>query len=330
MTWHLVTPEYPPRVGGIASWTDDVARALHVAGHAVVVWSRGPVEARPWPVHAVPGRSWGRWGGTWMAAWVGPRLARGDRVLLTNWELGAGPFGGLLGAARRAGARVDVVWHGSDLVQPARRPVGGMDRDAFAKALVAQGGAHYVVSRFLASKLTAAHGRESVVLPAPIDPVAPVTRGGRWIVVTRLVPGKGVARALRLAARHGRGLTIVGDGPERAALEATAADLDIDVTFLGARGRTDIPWSGHEAVLLLPDAEEGLGLSLLEGAARGLASLGTRAGGVPEAALHLVDPEALGALPELSSSEQAQEWLRAHHGSERCAEILAAGAHRAT
>ena len=330
MTWHLVTPEHPPRIGGIASWTDDVARALHGAGHVVVVWSRGPVEARPWPVHAVPGRSWGQWGAAWMQAWVGPRLQRGDRVLVTNWELAAGPFGGLVGAARRAGARLDVVWHGSDIVRPERRPVGGSERGALVRDVVAQGGRHYAVSRFLAARLEATHGVAAQVLPAPIDPVTPVVRGPRWLVVTRLVPGKGVAQALDFAAAHDRGLTVVGEGPLRASLERRATELRIDAAFLGVRARAAIPWEGHEAVLLRPDAEEGLGLSLLEGAARGLASLGTRAGGVPEAALHLVDPVSPGPIPRLSSPEQAQLWLRAHHGSVRCAEILAAGVGRAS
>jgi glycosyltransferase involved in cell wall biosynthesis len=245
VTWHLVTPEHPPRIGGIASWTDDVARALHAAGHAVVVWSRGPVEARPWPVHAVPGRSWGRWGGAWMAAWVGPRLARGDRILVTNWELAAGPLGGLLGAARRAGARLDVVWHGSDIVQPERRPAGGIGRATFAHGVLAQGGRHYTVSGFLAGRLETTHGVAAQVLPAPIDPEPPVARGARWIVVTRLVPGKGVAQALAFAAAHGRGLTIVGDGPERALLESRAAALGLDARFVGARPRVDVPWAGH-------------------------------------------------------------------------------------
>jgi glycosyltransferase involved in cell wall biosynthesis len=258
-----------------------------------------------------------------MAGWVGPRLVPGDRVLVTNWELGAGPLGGLLGWARRAGATVDVVWHGSDIVRPERRPVGGPDRAGFVRAVADLGGRHLTVSHFLATRLRDTHAIEATVLPAPIDPVAAVVRGPRWIVVARLVPGKGVEHALRLAATHGRGLTVVGDGPARPALAALAATLGVDAVFTGPLPRGEVPWEGHEAVLLLADAEEGLGLSLLEGAARGLASLGTRTGGIPEAALHLLDPGMRGPIPDLMSPDAAQAWVRTHHGSVRCVEILA-------
>ncbi len=69
------------------------------------------------------------------------------------------------------------------------------------------------------------------------------TNPARFLVVSRLVPSKGVDVTLEAFARvqaqiPEAQLTIVGDGPERAALEAQAARLGVAVTFLGA-----VPWA---------------------------------------------------------------------------------------
>lgn len=72
---------------------------------------------------------------------------------------------------------------------------------------------------------------------------------GPILCVARLVPKKGVDLLLQSLARlpDAPQLTIIGDGPQRAALEAQAAALGIAerVTFLGARG--------HDAVLAAMD-----------------------------------------------------------------------------
>ena len=305
MTWHLVTPEHPPRVGGIATWVDRVAGALVARGHAVQVHARGPCGERPWPVRSMPGRAWARWGGAWAALAVAPRLRRGDVLLCATWEMAWGPMGGLLARAESLGVPALVAWHGSDLTRPPVRP--GRDE-------VARRARNVTVSRFLAGTLLRETGARATVLPAPIDRLAPVAQGPRWLVVARLVPTKGVDTALRLAAAEGRAVTVVGDGPARDELERLAATLAIDVRFLGALPHERIPWAGHDTVVLTPRAHpdgggaEGLGMVLLEGAARGLRTLGNDVGGVPEAAA--TDPRTL--------------WP---HGSERCVAVLEAVAH---
>lgn len=61
----------------------------------------------------------------------------------------------------------------------------------------------------------------------------------RWIVISRLIPGRGIesvihgASVLSQSGRQVR-LTIVGDGPLRQELEAAARGLSIPVNFLGA------------------------------------------------------------------------------------------------
>lgn len=75
--------------------------------------------------------------------------------------------------------------------------------------------------------------RCSVALPARIEP------GNREIVtVARLVPKKGIdllIRAFAEAKPAGWALRILGDGPERTALEALAAELGVPVRFEGAQ-----------------------------------------------------------------------------------------------
>jgi glycosyltransferase involved in cell wall biosynthesis len=248
---------------------------------------------------------------------VGPSLRPGDVLLCATWEMAAGPFGGLLGRARRLAVPVIVGWHGSDLTQPAVRA---------GRAEVAALARNAAVSAFLAEELRRAHGARATVLPAPVDTQAPVVRGPAWIVVARLVPGKAVHEALRWAFSRGRDVTVVGDGPCRASLEALAATLPVQVRFLGALPHERIPWAGHEAILLSACAEgppEGLGLVLLEGAARGLAAIGSARGGIPEVAGHVVP---LGGLPpaELEHAEHAQSRVAASHGVERCVAVLRA------
>lgn len=58
-TWHFITPEYPPDLGGVADYTRQVAHRLHEAGETIHVWSPGDqdsvvLEQGVW-VHRVAG-----------------------------------------------------------------------------------------------------------------------------------------------------------------------------------------------------------------------------------------------------------------------------------
>lgn len=315
MTWHLVTTDFPPLDGGIATWSEAVADALHAGGEEVIVHARNGEPGRhDYRVVRMRGRSWARWGAVWAAVSVVPRLRPGDRVLCATWPL----------AVRLLGRRVPVLvsWHGSDLTRPAL---------AAGFEAVRAGAVHVPVSAFLGRLLGAPH----TVLPAPIAPAPPARRGEALLVVARLVGSKGVDRALRLAARLGRPAVVVGDGPERRDLEALAASLATPVRFLGRRPPGEIPWDGTWALALLSRAdseaspgptggrgEEGLGLVLLEAAARGIPSIGSAVGGIPEAAsVVLIDPEH-DPVPPLPTPGALQAWLAARHGPARTASVL--------
>ncbi len=79
------------------------------------------------------------------------------------------------------------------------------------------------------------------------------------------------------------GLTIVGDGPLRASLEAQAASLGISnhVTFTGARSDTPDLMRSFD-VFVLPSINEGISNTILEAMATGLPVVAGRVGGNPE------------------------------------------------
>ena len=108
--------------------------------------------------------------------------------------------------------------------------------------------------------------------------------------IRRLIFDKGLdtviaAFAQTRAAQPGRPmyLAIVGEGPERTALEAEAESLGVrnEVKFVGF---TSEPWKAYPAidVFLLPSRVEALGVVALEALASGCRVIGSLVGGIPE------------------------------------------------
>lgn len=99
-------------------------------------------------------------------------------------------------------------------------------------------------------------------------------------------------------------LAIVGDGPLKATLQSQADSLGIGdrVRFLGARPYPEVlGLMRRAAMLVLPSVRagdgrvEGLGMVLLEAAATGVPTIGSRIGGIPEG---VVDGETGFLVPE--------------------------------
>jgi glycosyltransferase involved in cell wall biosynthesis len=128
------------------------------------------------------------------------------------------------------------------------------------------------------------------------------------LVVGRLAPPKGFAEALQaLGHLRRRGLTprlvIVGDGPQRAVLEALARSEEVaaQVEFRGALTHDDIlPLYAQAWLLLAPSKilangrRDGIPNVVIEAMAAGVPVVGTRATGIEEA----VEPGRTGALAE--------------------------------
>lgn len=118
----------------------------------------------------------------------------------------------------------------------------------------------------------------------------------RVLAVGRLVPFKGVDDALRVIATARTSVPnlvfqVVGDGPERPALERLAAELGVaDITtfsgglshdaVLEAHARADVFL--HMARVAADGATEGQGVAPAEASANGVPIVATRAGGLPE------------------------------------------------
>ncbi len=110
----------------------------------------------------------------------------------------------------------------------------------------------------------------------------------------RFTAGKRYADALEAFARSGRArdalFVLIGDGPERAALEQKARDLGIagNVRFTG--WRDDAQQLIHAADLFLhPSESEGFPNVVLEAMVAGVVPVATRAGGTPEMMQHGVE-----------------------------------------
>jgi glycosyltransferase involved in cell wall biosynthesis len=108
------------------------------------------------------------------------------------------------------------------------------------------------------------------------------------LAVGALVGHKGHAHlvaalpALR-AAVPGVRVVIAGEGPLRDALAAQARALGADDALVLAGQVDDLPgWLAGVDVLAMPSTEEGLGTSVLDGMAAGLAVVASDAGGLPE------------------------------------------------
>lgn len=331
MRWVVLTDDWPPAAGGVATWSHRVVTGLAAAGHVVGVFARARPVLAPVPgvrVRGVRGPSFGRHGGAWLAAAAAGALRRADAVLATTWPV-ATHLAGVL--PRRV--PLHVVAHGSDVTRPPRSRRGF--RRAWGRAQQ-----RWAVSEYLADAL-AHRDVSTAVLPAPVEPApAPVSAAGTWVMAGRATPLKGGDRFVRIVAAAGADGIALGAGPELGAWRALAAELGARVAFPGwvPRDRARAVLAEAALVALLPrthpdgSGAEGLGLALIEAAALGVPTVGCATGGVPEAVgpgLVLPDPddpavsaEAIRAWWTPERGVEAQAWARAHHGTERVVRAL--------
>jgi len=101
---------------------------------------------------------------------------------------------------------------------------------------------------------------------------------------------KGFARFLERSGAQDAELVIIGSGPEQAALEALADELDISgITRFTGFLRNPLPELARSHIFAMVSKNEGIANALLEGMYLGNAPVSTRAGGSEEAIDHGVN-----------------------------------------
>jgi glycosyltransferase involved in cell wall biosynthesis len=345
---------FPPSVGGIQTQTLALARGLAELGTEVHVVTR-PAPGRPAreEVDGVTVHRTGiaRGGPAATIAYVAlaARVVAGlaGRVSVLHAHQLLSPASVALVESGLRGTPFVVTAHASgavgDVASLARQGALGRARLLALRQLA---GAFVAVSGPIRDELAGAGIPDALIhrIPNGVDtrrftpPTAPERRrlrralglppSGIALYTGRLSREKGVDLLLDAWARSRIGgpratLVVVGDGPERAALERRARQLGIagDVRFVG-EAEDVASWLRAADAFALPSREEGLSLSLLEAMACGLPIVATDVGGTAEAA----GPGAL--LAPAGDVAALGRALRAVLGNRRRARTMGAAARR--
>ena len=146
----------------------------------------------------------------------------------------------------------------------------------------------YLIARFRARADRVVTIPNAIHLPPAAgtpDKAALAARPDVVLAVGRLVPEKDFPTLLKAVAASARAprLVVLGDGPERAALEALAATLGI-AERVSFRGYLNAPWPvfAEAKMLALSSRTEAFGNVLVEALGHGLPVVATRCGGPEE------------------------------------------------
>jgi glycosyltransferase involved in cell wall biosynthesis len=141
------------------------------------------------------------------------------------------------------------------------------------------------ISETVRGRIARCYRRHSRVIPPPVD-VAYYTpepsgrpRGDAYLVVSALVPYKRIDQAVAACTQSGRRLIVIGDGPERARLEAMAGPT---ILFLGWQPDDVIRNHYRHCRALLFPGEEDFGIVPVEALACGAPVLALGRGGTAE------------------------------------------------
>jgi glycosyltransferase involved in cell wall biosynthesis len=168
---------------------------------------------------------------------------------------------------------------GNRLMRPLMAAMARWDR-------ATQGRVHryLAISQYVARRISLYYNRASTIVYPPVETTFYTPGQGsappaNFLVVSALVPYKRVDLAIAAAARAGVALTVVGDGPERARLEAQSRT---HVRFLGWRTNEEIRDLYRGAIATILPGEEDFGIVPLESQAVGRPVVALGRGGARE------------------------------------------------
>lgn len=303
---HLLTHEYFPKRGGIATTVLEIAGGLLKRGENPCIHAPGQPQAEDVPqVRRMGYRGTESWPARLALHryWKAVQPAPDDLV----WVLDPGPLRAWLYAPvfpRRLPAPLAVTLHGSEIQRLCALPW----RRWFFRRFLQHARLIHCLSEFNRRSITRLFPEmaEKVVVTggAPTLPAEPVERPPRGTVeilsVARIHPRKGQDITLAALAglpgnlRRGISLNLVGpvvrSGYARVVREQ-ASRVDFPVKFSGELSDADLAAAHHSADIFTLTSRpagksvEGLGLVYLNAAATGLPVIATDVGGVGEALL---------------------------------------------
>ena len=285
----LVPPRAAAAAGPAAALAAFLARAREPLRQ-----NRDGVEVQYVPFVSPPReRSYPAWG-SWAAPPLAIALARLRRSFPFDLVHAHNAVPAALAVRRaRAGVPLVVSVHGADVLHTVRRGASGAQAVAAGLAAARLTLAN---SQGIAELALADGARETRVVHLGTD-LPPLQRGESaphretsLVSVAHLVARKRHADVLRALAVLGEKYprlryTVIGDGPERASLEALATRLEVRerVEFLGALAPAEALERARRGTLfVLPSIDEAFGVAYIEAMAGGLPAIGCRGEPGPE------------------------------------------------
>lgn len=184
------------------------------------------------------------------------------------------------------------------------------------------------VDRYIANgaitreRIARCFGRSSGLVHPPVDVgrFQPGDRGNAFVVLSELMPHKRIDLTVQACSRLGRGLTVIGDGPDLERLRSFAGP---DVEFTGRIPDAEVADRLAGSAALIQCATEEFGIASVEAQAAGIPVLALGQGG----ALETVEPGLTGEhfeRPELDCLVDALERFDPdRYGAEACREQAA-------
>ena len=281
--------------GGAETLVVELANAYIDAGHAVEIWCFGnawlerAAKQRELSIRILDDRLYRRFYKLPIFAIQFAKLLRQAHVDVVHSHLygavvGAAPAC-LLGGVRHVGTLHDVY-----SLSESRSRIAGLHAAGVMGTRIVS--VSKDIERFLVGR-SAAMSKYVCTIHNGIEPGRLAEGDGRWdagrtefICVARLVAVKQIGNLLKagtLLTDYDFRISIIGDGPDREALEAMAARTVTGnkIRFLGFRDDVEAQLLKSHC-FVLPSRSEGLSCSIMEAMAAGLPVISTDVGGNPE------------------------------------------------